>query len=239
MRKSFLFAIAGVMASSSYALVKANTLSKAETMPAPAVGAPISESSAILTGSEVLPTSPSASLFRSGVTGFFQGQRASRVGDIVTIKINISDNAQFGNSTTRTRDGSQAAGINGLFGLTKILPNSIDPSKVIDTNSTSKSSGQGSIARNESIVMTVAAVVSNVLPNGNLVLRGNQEVKVNNELRQLQVTGIIRPQDVARDNTILHSQIAEARIGYGGRGQLTDAQKMRWGQKLIDAVSPF
>lgn len=240
MRKGHLIALAGLLASSGQALSKPLALSKAETPPAPRVEGSIAELSASARRGEIEPApQASASLFRSSASGFFRDQRASRIGDIVTIKINISDNAQFGNSTTRTRDGSEASGVNGLFGLTKLLPSAIDPTKLVDTNSASKSSGQGSIARNEQVDMTIAAVVSEVLPNGNLAIRGSQEVKVNNELRQLVVTGIIRPQDVARDNTIRHTQIAEARIGYGGRGQLSDAQKMRWGQKLIDAVSPF
>jgi flagellar L-ring protein precursor FlgH len=219
---------------------KSSKLSKAETPVTPTVEPSIAQQGQEeRRGNVAVATQPSASLFRSGASGFFRDQRASRVGDIVTIKINISDSATVGNSTSRTRDGSDKSGVTGLFGLEKLLPPSLDPGSLLGTNSGSKTAGTGNIARSEKVDMTVAAVVANVLPNGNLVIRGSQEVRVNNELRELTVTGFIRPEDIARDNSVLHTQIADARISYGGRGQLSDAQKMRWGQKVIDAVSPF
>ncbi|EQB18097.1 MAG: flagellar basal body L-ring protein [Novosphingobium lindaniclasticum] len=184
-----------------------------------------------------------ASLFRTGGGAFFRDQRASRVGDIVTIRINIADNAQVANSTTRTRNGSESGGIAALLGLEsqipKILPGSPDPGNLVSTDSKSSATGVGNTTRSEQINMTVAATVIGVLPNGNLQIRGKQEVRVNYELRELVVTGVIRPEDIARDNSIKHSQIAEARISYGGRGQLTDAQQARWGQQIYDALFPF
>ncbi len=184
-----------------------------------------------------------ASLFRTGGGAFFRDQRASRVGDIVTIRINIADNAQVANSTTRTRNGSENSGIAALLGLEtvipKILPGNPDPSNLVSTDSKSSATGVGNTTRSEQINMTVAATVIGVLPNGNLQIRGKQEVRVNYELRELVVTGVIRPEDIARDNSIKHSQIAEARISYGGRGQLTDAQQARWGQQIYDALFPF
>ena len=219
---------------------KSSALSKAETPVTPTVQPSIAQQGQEeRRGNVAVVTEPSASLFRSGASGFFRDQRAARVGDIVTIKINISDSATVGNSTTRSRDGSDKSGVSSLFGLEKLLPPSLDPGSLLGTNSGSKTAGTGNIARSEKVDMTVAAVVSNVLPNGNLMVRGSQEVRVNSELRELTVTGIIRPEDIARDNSIQHTQIAEARISYGGRGQISDAQKMRWGQKVIDAVSPF
>jgi flagellar L-ring protein precursor FlgH len=219
---------------------KSSKLTKAETPVTPTVVPSIAQQGQEeRRGNVAVLTQPSASLFRSGASGFFRDQRASRVGDIVTIKINISDSATVGNSTSRTRDGSDKSGVTGLFGLEKLLPPSLDPGSLLGTNSGSKTAGTGNIARSEKVDMTVAAVVANVLPNGNLVIRGSQEVRVNSELRELTVTGFIRPEDIARDNSVLHTQIADARISYGGRGQLSDAQKMRWGQKVIDAVSPF
>lgn len=215
-------------------------LSKAEAPETPTVEQSLTQWSAKERRGETDPAAPNtASLFRSGVSGFFRDQRASRVGDIVTIKINISDSAEVGNSTSRNRSGSQTAGLAGFFGLQTLLPKSIDAGKLVDANSGSKSSGQGSIARSEKVEMTIAAIVSGVLPNGNLAIRGRQEVMINSEIRELIVTGFIRPEDIARDNTIGHSQIAEARITYGGRGQLNDAQKMRWGQKLLETIWPF
>lgn len=182
-----------------------------------------------------------ASLFRTGAGAFFRDQRASRVGDIVTIRINIADNAKVDNSTTRSRNGSETGGIAALLGLEKPLAKitGSDTSSMVDTSSASRSVGAGNTARSEQINMTMAGSVVDVLPNGNLLIRGRQEVRINFELRELVVTGIIRPEDIARDNSIRHSQIADARISYGGRGQLTDAQQARWGQQIYDALFPF
>lgn len=188
-------------------------------------------------------SAPSASLFRTGAGALFRDQRASKKGDILTIKINIADKADMGNNTTRQRDSADTGGIAGLLGLqsvvSKILPGKPDPSKLIDAGSTSKFTGAGTTARSETINMTMAAIVTDVLPNGNLMIRGRQEVRVNFEMRELIVTGIIRPEDIARDNSIPHTQIAEARVIYGGKGQLTDAQQTRWGQQIYDALFPF
>lgn len=159
---------------------------------------------------------PSASLFRAGAGTLFHDQRASRVGDILTIEINIADKANFSNTTARSRSGSENVGIGALLGLESIIPGS--PGSAVDASSKSQSGGQGSTTRSETINMTMAAIVTDVLPNGNLVIRGRQEMRVNYDLRELIVTGIVRPQDVGRTNTIAHSQIAEARISYGGRG---------------------
>ncbi len=185
----------------------------------------------------------SASLFRTGAGAFFHDQRASRAGDVLTIRINIADKAVLDNSTTRSRTGAETAGLSSLLGLesqlVKVLPGHPDPSKLVDSNSNSTSSGAGNTTRSEQINTTIAAIVTDVLPNGNLMVQGRQEVRVNFELRELIVSGIVRPEDIARDNSILHSQIAEARISYGGRGQLTDAQQARWGQQIYDALFPF
>lgn len=189
----------------------------------------------------VMNQASSASLFRTGAGALFQDQRASRVGDIVTVRINISDKASVDNSTSRSRDGSESSGVSSLFGLEKVVKDviGVDTSNLVASDSKSKNTGSGSTTRSETVNMTIAAVVTDVLPNGNLVIRGRQETRVNFELREMVVTGIVRPQDISRDNSIRHTQIAEARISYGGRGQLTDAQQARWGQQLVDILSPF
>jgi flagellar L-ring protein precursor FlgH len=179
----------------------------------------------------------SASLFRAGAGAFLGDQRASRVGDIMTIRINVADRAEVGNNTSRTRTGSENASIGSLLGLEKLLPG--NGANLAKTSSESKNAGGGNISRSETINMTMSAIVTTVLPNGNLVIRGRQEMRVNFELRELIVTGIVRPQDIARNNSVLHSQIAEARISYGGRGQLSSAQQARWGQQIYDALFPF
>ena len=189
------------------------------------------------------PPSASASLFRTGAGAFFRDQRAGRVGDILTVRINIADKAAVDNVTTRSRSGSETSGVAALLGLqnplAKLLPGQVDPAKLVDASSTSQSNGSGNTSRSETINMTVAASVVGVMPNGNLLIRGRQEVRVNFELRELVVSGIVRPEDIARDNSIRHSQIAEARISYGGRGQLTETQQARWGQQIYDALFPF
>ncbi|WP_010544751.1 flagellar basal body L-ring protein FlgH [Sphingomonas elodea] len=186
-------------------------------------------------------TAPTASLFRTGAGAFFRDQRAGKVGDILTIRIAIADRADIGNNTSRTRGGSETSGVAGLLGLQTPIRKltGSDPSKLVDTSSGSNYAGGGTTNRSETINMTMAAIVTQVLPNGNLMIRGRQEVRVNFEMRELIVTGLIRPEDIARDNSIQHSQIAEARVIYGGKGQLTDAQQARWGQQIYDALFPF
>lgn len=163
------------------------------------------------------------------------------MGDILTIRIDIADKANVSNATSRSRTGSEEGGASAFFGLEKILKKAagIDSNSLVGSSTSSSNDGKGSTSRSETISMTMAAIVTAVLPNGNLVIKGRQETRVNFELRELVVTGIVRPQDVARDNSIRHTQIAEARISYGGKGQLTDAQQARWGQQLMDVLSPF
>jgi flagellar L-ring protein precursor FlgH len=188
-------------------------------------------------------TAGGASLFRTGAGAFFHDQRASSVGDILTVRINIADNAVLDNSSTRSRRGKENLGLPGLLGLEskigKVLPGNPDPAGLVATDSSSASGGTGNTSRSEQINTAIAAVVVAVLPNGNLSIEGHQEVRVNFELREVVVRGIVRPQDIARDNSIRSNQIAEARIGYGGRGQLTDMQQPRLGQQLLDVILPF
>lgn len=229
------------------AVGKAPKLSPAEEIAAPSVEPSLGlQGAAYRAGAgatPVAPPAPSASLFRTGSGAFFRDQRAGRVGDILTVRINIADKAAVDNSTSRSRVGAEKSGVAALLGLqaplAKLLPGAVDPAKLVDTSSTSTSNGAGNTSRSETINMTIAATVVGVMPNGNLLIRGKQEVRVNFELRELVVSGMVRPEDIARDNSIRHSQIAEARISYGGRGQLTDAQQARWGQQIYDALFPF
>jgi len=184
-----------------------------------------------------------ASLWQPGARAFFKDQRAARIGDILTVVINIDESAKLQNTTTRKRDGEETAGMPHFFGLetaaANIFPEGYDPSKLVDLSSSGSSAGDGKIDRKEQIALQVAAIITDQLPNGNFIIAGKQEVRVNYELRELTVQGIIRPEDVSPANTIKYDQIAEARISYGGRGQITDIQQPRYGQQVYDKVFPF
>jgi flagellar L-ring protein precursor FlgH len=178
------------------------------------------------------------SLFSNQARGFFKDQRAHRIGDILTVSVVIEDKAQISNTTNRSRASTNEAGLGGALGsLFGMAVPGIEPN--IGTTSGIDDKGSGGVNRKESVETQVAAVVTQVLPNGNLVIEGRQEVRVNFEVRDLIVAGIVRPEDIHADNTIPSSKIAEARIAYGGRGQITDVQQPRYGAQIMDAILPF
>jgi flagellar L-ring protein precursor FlgH len=180
------------------------------------------------------------SLWRNGSRAFFKDQRAHQVGDILTIKVNFTDKAAFDNESKRSLDSKQESNISSLFGMKKVpLTKTAIPGQLIGTDSTMSNDGKGSTARTEQLKTSVAAVVTQLLPNGNLVVEGKQEIRVNYELRELKVAGIVRPEDIENDNTLDSAKIAQARIAYGGRGQITDVQQPRWGQQITDVILPF
>ena len=202
------------------------------------------EAPSFVSAREPTPTPASAnSLWRTGARAFFIDQRANRVGDILTVQIDIDDSAQTKNTSTSSRSSGVQAGVDNFFGLESSLgrffPGGFDPANAVNTNSTSNNTGTGAVTRSEKISLTIAAVVTNVLPNGNMVIQGTQEVRTNAELRQLTVAGIVRPEDISSANTIRHTQIAEARISYGGRGDISRVQKVPAGQSLVERFQPF
>jgi flagellar L-ring protein FlgH len=179
-------------------------------------------------------------LWRSGSRAFFKDQRAAQVGDLVTILVAMNDTANMKNATITNRTSAETGSLAQFFGLQTRLPPSIsDPSKILNVGSTNNNGGSGQIQRNDTVMIRLAGVVTQVLPNSNLVVSARQEFRVNHELRELQVTGVIRPQDIASDNTVHHDRMAEARIAYGGRGELTEVNHTRWGQQLMDILLPF
>lgn len=188
------------------------------------------------------PMSPN-SLWRTGARGFFKDQRARDVGDILTVNVTIQDEASLSNETARGRTNSEGMGIDGLFGVEALLETALndvfDPSAAVDLNSNLSNRGTGSVSRNEDIDLDVAAVIVQVLPNGNLVIQGRQEVRVNFEVRELLIAGVVRPEDVSPTNSISHEQIAELRVAYGGRGQISDVQQPRYGSQVLDVILPF
>lgn len=178
------------------------------------------------------------SLWRNGSRAFFKDQRAHQVGDILTITVNITDKANIANESQRSRANTENSGISNFFGLKKV-PGTDAAGNMLTTGSTSSSDGKGSVVRQEAVQTNVAAVVTQLLPNGNLVVEGKQEIRVNYEMRELVVAGIVRPEDIQSDNTIDSSKIAQARIAYGGRGQISDVQQPRYGQQVMDVLLPF
>jgi flagellar L-ring protein precursor FlgH len=183
------------------------------------------------------------SLWSSDRTAFFKDQRATNVGDILTVLIEIDDQAELENETERSRSSGESAEMPALLGveshLAQVLPEAVNPANLASLGSNSNYNGQGTVEREEEIDFRLAAIITQVLPNGNLVIHGKQEARVNYEKRIVQIDGVIRPEDISINNTINHDQIAEARIAYGGEGQITDMQQPRYGQQLYDIIFPF
>lgn len=183
------------------------------------------------------------SLWQASRQTFFKDQRAHKVGDILTVLIDIEDEADMKNKTERTRTGGEKTAVPNLLGLEnipkKFLPSGYDPSNIATINSNSTNTGDGKIKREEDIKLKLAAMVTQVLPNGNFVIQGSQEVRVNYELRELTMNGVIRPEDILNNNSISYEKIAEARITYGGKGTVSDIQQPRYGQQFYDAIFPF
>jgi flagellar L-ring protein precursor FlgH len=183
------------------------------------------------------------SLWRTGSRTFFKDLRATRVGDILTVVINMQDSGVLANSSTRTRTTAENDSITNLFGFQHqfqhFLSDQAGATPTIGLTGATNNQGTGAINRSEAINLRLAALITQVLPNGTLVLDGHQEVRVNFELRELRLLGVIRPEDIAADNTISYDQIAEARVSYGGRGQIDDVQQPRYGNQLLDILLPF
>lgn len=184
-----------------------------------------------------------ASLWSGGQQSLLGDRRAIKRGDILTVVIEIDDEAEISNSTSRSRNGSEDLGIPNLFGIPQRidekLPEGASLDEAVGINSSSSSGGDGSVSRREELTLRIAASVTQVLPNGVLAIQGSQEVRVNFELRELLVQGYVRPEDISRQNEITYDKIASARISYGGRGQITDVQQPRYGQQALDMILPF
>ena len=183
------------------------------------------------------------SLWRSGARSFFKDQRANQVGDILTVVVEMADNANLTNNTLRSRTNSEDLGVPNLFGLesefTKVLPEGLDPTNALNMSSNSSNRGNGTLDRTEAINLRVAAIVIQILPNGNYVIHGRQEIRVNSEVREVQIAGVIRAADLNSANEVDYDKIAEARISYGGRGTISDVQQPRYGSEVLDIILPF
>lgn len=194
---------------------------------------------------DVVPETPTdaSSLWTAGRSSLFGDRRAGRRGDILTVVIEIDDRAEISNSSGRSRNGAETMGMPSLFGIPQRLdaqlPEGASMAEAVQTNGASSYKGTGNVSRNEKLTLRVAATVVEELANGVLRIEGQQEVRVNHELRELIISGYVRPIDISRQNEITYDKIAGARISYGGRGQITDVQQPRYGQQVADILLPF
>lgn len=177
-----------------------------------------------------------SSTYVHGGEDLFSDSRAAKVGDVLTVVIRMDDKAEIDNSSERSRESS--AGIGGGFGLSGDSDSSSGDFSA-DIRSRTGTKGEGNIDRSEEIEVTLAAVVTQVMPNGNLIISGSQEMRVNFEMRVVNIQGIVRPRDISGRNTIPYEKIAEARISYGGRGRLTEVQQPGVVHQLYDRIAPF
>ncbi len=188
------------------------------------------------------PTEQS-SLWTAQRNSLLGDHRASTRGDILTVVVQINDQATLNDSSGRSRTGTDKMGVPSLFGIPQrldaVLPTGATSASLVSTNSASTFSGTGNVARNEKVTLRLAATVVEELPNGVLRIEGQQQVRVNNEMRDLIVSGYVRPDDISRKNEITYDKIADAQISYGGKGQLTDVQQPAYGQQIADQILPF
>ncbi len=190
-----------------------------------------------------IPEDNPNSLWRTGAKAFFKDIRAKEVGDILTVRLLLDDSAKMENKTNRGRNDSETQGVPAILGyetkLSKIFPSAVNPDELLAFKTQHSTEGDGGIDRSEEIELTFAAIVTQVLPNGALAIMGRQELRVNFELRELLLTGVVRPQDIDADNSISDERIAEMRVAYGGRGTLSDLQQPRYGTQIWDILFPF
>ncbi|CAA7626900.1 flagellar basal body L-ring protein FlgH [Magnetospirillum sp. UT-4] len=193
----------------------------------------------------VAPPQNANSLWRPGSRAFFKDQRAKEVGDILTVAVAIdNENATVETGLNRNRGATEDMGSAfNLLGfensLTKILPDAVNPAALVNVTGNSTNTNTADTTRSETIEVKLAAIITQILPNGNLVISGKQEIRVNYEMRELSVQGIIRPEDISSSNSVTYDKIAEARINYGGRGVVTEITQPRYGQEILDIILPF
>lgn len=184
-----------------------------------------------------------ASLWSGNRQSLLGDRRAMNRGDIMTVVIEIDEEAEISNATTRSRNGSQSMGVPHLLGIPQRidekLPDGASMAEAVDITSSSRNGGDGAVSRSEKLTLRIAATIVDVLPNGVLSIQGSQELRVNFEMRELLVSGFVRPEDVSRKNEVTYDKIASARVSYGGRGQISDMQQPRYGQQVLDAILPF
>ncbi|MBI4509608.1 MAG: flagellar basal body L-ring protein FlgH [Deltaproteobacteria bacterium] len=185
------------------------------------------------------PQASSASIYREGELGLFEDDRATRVGDIVVIRIDEFESATRDASTKMDRKSSTAAGIQNSFGLLSSLPQGVSPGALLGATSQNSFDSQGKIERGGRLQATLPVRVRRLLPNGDLYVEGQKVILVNEEEHHLYISGIVRARDIDSDNVVLSSRVAEAEIEYFGKGTMSDTQRQGWLSRLFNKIWPF
>lgn len=183
------------------------------------------------------------SLWQTGSRAFFKDQRANRVGDVITVLVDLQDKSKVDSNNTYNRSAAHKSNLAKFFGFeskfTSIFPKEVDPTSLTDTSSNSQKTGRGLLDRKDTLSLKIGATIIQILPNGNLVIQGRQEILFETELRVVEVKGVIRREDVSSNNTIPYEKISEARIAYGGRGDVSDVGAVPWAQQTLNRVMPW
>ncbi len=172
----------------------------------------------------------------------FIDQKARRVGDTVIVDIVENSSSKIGANTTVSKENSLEANLPDFMGYMAWLKAKnplLDPDDLISSEFKHESEGAGASDRSGQITASIGAIVTSVLPNGNITIYGQREMKVNNEAQYITVSGIVRPKDIDSDNRVKSTYLADARIEYSGRGVIADAQKVGWFTRALAFIWPF
>ena len=182
------------------------------------------------------------SVFSDAAPGFLQDTRALRIGDIMIIKIDEQADAKGDATTKLSRQSKREGGMDALLGLVpaiKRMNPDIDPAKLLSMAAQYDFAGDGATHRKGALQGSLAVRVAKQMPNGDLYVEGTKVVMINNEEYHLYVSGLVRPSDIAQDNSIESSRIADAQVEFTGRGDLADQQRKGWGIRLFETINPF
>jgi len=182
------------------------------------------------------------SLFSDANPGFLEDTRAVRVGDLVLVHINENSDAQGNTTTSLSKNSTGTTGFDGLLGIIPALKRAypdIDPTKLISFASQSAFAGSGTTQRQGQLTGNIAVRVVKEMPNGDLFIEGTKVVLINDEEYHLYISGLIRPPDIAPDNSISSTLLADAQVEFTGRGDLADQQRKGWFARLLDTFNPF
>lgn len=193
-------------------------------------------------GQDTIPSGKTPSLWQTGAQAFFKDQRAYKIGDIITVKVHIDQDESIEMTPTINRQNQGIATYNSMFGLEKAAANAFGAAStpnVLNVTSNPQLTGSAKYEVKDKMTFQIAATVVQILPNGNMVVDGRQEMRLVNEVREVMIKGIVRREDISASNTINSEKVSELRISYGGRGDLSDMQSFPWGQQIANKLLPF